>query len=320
MKAMVRDDYGSPDVLRLEEVPTPTPRDNEVLIKVHASSLSSSDWEILVGKPFYVRPLFGLRRPKVRILGSDIAGRVEAVGNAVTKWKPGDELFGDTMWHGFGCFAEYVCVPETTPMVVKPPSMNFEEAATVPQSAVIAMQGLRSLEGAKVGTRVLINGAGGGSGSFAVQLAKLRGAEVTGVDTARKLEMVRSIGADHVINCLDEDFTRSDERYDLILDVAAHHSIFDYMRSLSPHGQYLATGGRMWQSILLGPGLSMVSGKRLSLLRVEPNAEDLARIGDLFADQSLKAVIDRRFSLGEVPEALSYFGDGLARGKVIIRM
>ena len=320
MKALIRDEYGAPSVLRLEDVPTPAPRDNEVLVRIHASSVSSSDWEILTGTPFYVRPLFGVLQPKVKILGSDFAGRVEAVGSAVKKFRPGDDVFGDAMWEGFGCFAEYVCVPEDAPMVAKSIGVGFEEAAAAPQAAVIAIQGLRSLERVVPGCKVLINGAGGGSGSFAVQIAESRGAEVTGVDTARKLGMLRSIGADHVIDYEKCNFTRNGERYDLILDVAAHYSILDYWRALAPRGRYLVTGGRMMQAVLLGPCVSALSSKRLGLLRVAPNAGDLEQIDALLASGSLRSVIDKRFPLSDASEALSYFGKGLARGKVIITM
>ena len=318
MKAMVRHEYGSPDVVRLEEVPDPTPSDDEVLVRVHASSVSSSDWELLTGHPFYIRPLFGLVNPRRKILGSDIAGRVEAVGKNVRTFQPGDEVLGDIMWHGFGGFAEYVSVPEKAPLVRKPASMTFEEAAAIPQAATIAVQGLRSLESSPPGQKVLINGAGGGSGSFAVQMAKSFGAEVTGVDSGRKLDMCRSIGADHVIDYTQEDFTRNGERYDLILDISAHHSIFDCARALRPGGKYLVTGGRMMQAVFLGPWISALGGKQMSLLRVEPNKGDLNLVGERFEAGEVAPVIDRRFPLAEVPEALRYFGDGLARGKVVI--
>ncbi len=320
MKAIIRQKYGSPDVLQFEEVPKPTPGDDEVVVKLHAASVSSSDWEILTGSPYYVRPLFGILEPRCKILGSDIAGRVEAIGRNVQRFQPGDEIFGDTLWAGFGGFAEYVCVPENTVLAQKPASMSFAQAATFPQAAVIALQGLRDRGRVQAGQKVLINGAGGGAGSFAVQFAKSLGAEVTGVDSTRKLEMMRSIGADHVIDYTQEDFTRNGQRYDLILDVAAHHSTFDYARALSPNGIYAVVGGRMLQTVFLGPWISMIGSKRMGLLRIQPNSEDLRRVGELFETGAMVPVIDKQFPLDEAVEALRYFGAGLARGKVVITM
>src|SRR3989440_10404101 len=230
MKAIVYTEYGSPDVLQFKEVEKPTPKDNEVLVKVHATSVNAGDWHLLRAKPFLMRLMgYGLLKPKHTILGSDIAGRVEAVGRNVKQFQSGDEVFGNTAKYGFGGFAEYVSVPENA-LVLKPTNISFEEAAAVPQAAVVALQGLRDKGRIQSGQKVLIHGAGGGVGTFAVQIAKAFGAEVTGVDSTRKLDMLRSIGADHVIDYTQEDFTKSGQRYDLILDVVASQSIFDYKR------------------------------------------------------------------------------------------
>jgi NADPH:quinone reductase-like Zn-dependent oxidoreductase len=319
MKAIVYERYGPPDVLQLKEVKKPTPKDNEVLIKVHAASINSWDWELLRGKPFVNRLLFGLLKPKIKILGADIAGRVEAVGRNVKQFQPDDEVFGDLCECGWGGFAEYVCARENT-LALKPASMTFEEVAAVPQAAAMALQGLRDKGQIQPGQKVLINGAGGGVGTFAVQIAKSFGAEVTGVDSTKKLDMLRSIGADQVIDYTQEDFTKSGQRYDLILDVAAYHSIFDYKRALSPKGIYVMVGGssaRIFQAIFLGPLISMTGSKKLGILAHKPN-KGLDFMKELFEAGKVVSVIDRRYPLSEVPEALRYFGKGHAKGKVVI--
>ena len=319
MKAVVYQKYGSPDVLELKEVEKPTPKDNEVLIKVHAASVNDWDWGLLRGKPFMNRLFFGLLKPKIKTIGGDIAGRIEAVGRNVKKFQPGDEVFGDLSGCGFGGFAEYVCARENA-LVLKPASMTFEEVAAVPQAAVLALQGLRDKGQIQPGQKVLINGAGGGAGTFAVQIAKSFGAEVTGVDSTRKLDMLRSIGADHVIDYTQEDFTKNGQRYDWILDFAAHHSIFDYKRALSPKGIYIMVGGssaRIFQTIFLGPLISMTGSKKMGILAHKPN-KGLDFMKELFEAGKVVPVIDRRYPLSEVPEALRYFGEGHARGKVVI--
>ncbi|MGD0550094.1 MAG: NAD(P)-dependent alcohol dehydrogenase [Candidatus Bathyarchaeia archaeon] len=319
MKAIVCTKYGSPDVLQLKEVAKPIPEDNEVLVEVHAASVNDWDWGLLRGKPFLNRLLFGLLKPKIKILGCDIAGRVEAVGRNVKQFQPGDEVFGDISGCGWGGFAEYVCARENA-LALKPASMTFEEAAAVPQAAVLALQGLRDKGQIQPGQKALINGAGGGVGTFAVQIAKSFGAEVTGVDSTRKLDMVRSIGADQVIDYTQEDFTQSGQRYDLILDVAAYHSIFDYKRALSPRGIYVMVGGstaRIFQAMFLGPLISMTGSKKMGILMHKPN-KDLAFMKELFEAGKVVPVIDGRYPLSEVPEALRYFGEGHAKGKIVI--
>jgi NADPH:quinone reductase-like Zn-dependent oxidoreductase len=318
LKAIVYHQYGLPDVLKLEEVEKPTPKENEVLIKIHAVSLNGSDWEGLRGKPLYAR-LGGLRKPSEGILGSDIAGRVEMVGRNIRQFQPGDEVFGETLRYKGG-FAEYVCAPERG-LTRKPARMTFEEAAAIPQGAVIALQGIRDKGQVQPGQNVLINGAGGSAGTFAVQLAKYYGAEVTGVDNTGKLDFLRSLGADHVIDYTREDFTKTGKQYDLILDVTAHRSVFAYKRALRPHGSYFVAGGSvatMFQILLLGPWIRRTASKNIRVLAVHPNQKDLVFITELCEAGNVVPVIDRRYPLSEVPEALRYLGAGHAKGKVVI--
>ena len=321
MKAIVYRRYGSPDVLSLEEVPQPVPKDNEVLVKVHAASINDWDWGTLQGKPFVNRLLNGLFKPRHRILGGDIAGQVEAVGDNVEQLQAGDEVFGDLSASGWGAFAEYVCAPEDA-LALKPAALTFEEVAALPQAALLALQGLRDYANVQSGQRVLINGAGGGAGTFAVQIAKASGAEVTGVDSTGKLDVMRSIGADEVIDYTREDFTKNGRQYDLILDLAAHHSIFDYRRALRPNGIYVMVGcasARIIQVMLLGPLISMVGSKKLGILAYKTN-QGLTRLAELLQSRTIVPVIDRQYPLSEVADALRYFGAGHAKGKVIITM
>jgi NADPH:quinone reductase-like Zn-dependent oxidoreductase len=318
MKAIVYARYGTPDVLRLEDVEKPTPKDDEVLIKIHAVSVNRSDWEGLTGAPLYAR-MGGLLRPRHRILGSDIAGRVEAAGSNIRRYLPGDEVYGDISM-GMGGFAEYVCARETS-LAPKPPKISFEEAASIPQAAVIALQGIRDNGKIQPGNKVLINGAGGCTGMFAVQLAKLYGAEVTGVDSSGKLDFMRSLGADHVIDYTLEDFTKNGLQYDLVLDVVASRSVFDYKRALRPDGSYFAVGGSLatlLQVLLLGPWIRLTTGKKIRILAVQPNLEDMVHVTELCEAGKVAPVIDRRYPLEEVPEALRYLGEGRVKGKVVI--
>jgi len=318
MKAIVHHKYGSPDVLKLDEVQKPTPTDNEVLVKVHAASVNLSDWEGLRGKPLYAR-IGGLLKPRDKILGSDIAGRVEAAGRNVKQFQPGDEVFGLMSNYGGG-FAEYVCTSEKA-LALKPAGLTFEEAAAFPQAAVIALQGIRDKGQVQPGQKVLINGAGGGTGSFAVQLAKLYGAEVTGVDNTEKLDFMRSLGADYVIDYTREDFTKNGKQYDLILDVIAHHSVFAYKRALKPNGSCFMVGGSiatMSQVLLLGSRIGKAEGKSIRLLVVQPNTKDLLFMTGLYEARKVVLFIDKRYPLSEVPEALRYLGEGHAKGKVVI--
>jgi NADPH:quinone reductase-like Zn-dependent oxidoreductase len=318
VKAIVYHTYGSPDVLKLEEVEKPTPTDDEILIKVHAVSVNRSDWEGLIGKPLYAR-IGGLRKPSNNILGSDVAGRVETVGKNHSQFQPGDEVFGE-MGNYRGGFAEYVCTRGKV-WALKPAGMTFEQAAAIPQAGVIALQGVRDKGRVQPGQKVLINGAGGGAGSFAVQLAKLYGAEVTGVDNTGKLDFMRSLGADHVVDYTREDFTKNGKQYDLILDVVAYRSVFAYARALKPNGSYYAVGGSvatLLQFFLFGPWIRRTSGKNVRLLVVQRNRKDLEYITELCVAGQIVPIIDKRYPLSEAPEALRYLGEGRAKGKVVI--
>jgi len=319
MKAIVYQKYGSPDALELQEVDKPTPRDNEVLVNVYAASINSWDWDLLRGKP-YINRMWGLLKPKYQIPGGDIAGRVEAIGRKVIQFKPDDEVFGDLCHCGWGGFAEYVCVSENA-LEFKSERMTFEQAAAIPQAAVMALQGIHNYGPVKPGQKVLINGAGGGVGTFGIQIAKSLGAEVTGVDCTSKLEKMRSIGADHVIDYTKEDFTNNEQLYHLILDVVGYHSIFDYKRVLSPGGRYLMIGGPaalILQSMFLGPLIS-ITGKKMGILAHQPN-KDLYILKKLFEAGTVVPVIDRCYTLPEVPDAFRYFGTGQVQGKVVITM
>ena len=322
MKAIVYTKYGSPDVLELKEVEKPTPKDNEALVKVHAASLNAPDLDYLRGR-FFAR-FQGLFKPKFNILGSDIAGRVESVGRNVKQIQPGDEIIVNSFGYGFGGFAEYVCVPENV-LTLKSASITFEEASTLPSSAIIALQGLRDKRQIQPGQKVLINGAGGGTGTFAVQIAKYFGAEVTAVDSTKKLDMLRSIGADHVIDYTQEDFTKSGQRYDMIFDVVASHSTFDYKRALSPRGIYIVVGGstaRLFKNVFLGPLITIIGSKKMCFAGWKTNKkEDLVFINELLEAGKVVPVIDKCFPLSETAEAFRYLEEGISfQGKVVITM
>jgi NADPH:quinone reductase-like Zn-dependent oxidoreductase len=317
MKAIVRTKYGSPDVLQLKEVEKPTPKDNEVLVKIHAASVNKADLYLLRGSLLRLMG-GGLLKPKRKILGTDIAGRVEAVGRNVKQFQSGDEVFGV----GRGGFAEYVCAHEDA-LVLKPTNVTFEEAAAVPVAGITALQGLRKGH-VQPGQKVLINGASGGVGTFAVQIAKSFGAEVTAVCSTGKLDMVRSIGADHVIDYTQEDFTKSGQRYDLVIAANGYHSILGYRRALSPKGICVTTGGSMaqiFQAILLGPLISLIGGKKMGSMGIARlNQKDLVFLKELLEAGKLVPVIDRCYPLSEVAEAFRYFEEGHVKGKVIITL
>ena len=317
MKAIVATQYGSPETLNLEESEKPAPRDDEVLVKVRAASVNAGDWHLLRADPFLTRLAFGLLRPKHKVLGADIAGRVEAVGGNVTQFRPGDEVFGDLS----GCgFAEYVCASEDA-LAWKPAYTSFEEAAAVPSAAATALQGLRDKGQIQRGQKVLINGASGGVGTFAVQIAKSFGAEVTGVCSTSKMDMVRSIGADQVIDYTQEDFTKNGRRYDLIFAANGNHPISAYKRALSPEGTYVMSGGsepQMFQAMLLGPMISMTGNKKMGNLLKRSNKKDLVVLKEYLEAGKITPVIDRTYPLTEVPEAIGYLENGHARGKVVI--
>ncbi|MGH3147376.1 MAG: NAD(P)-dependent alcohol dehydrogenase [Rubrobacter sp.] len=326
MKAMVNMKYGPPDVLELTEVEKPDPSDDKVLLKVHAASVNPADWHFLRGKPYVARLQIGLRKPKDRVLGCDVAGQVEAVGENVTMFQPGDEVFGSPFMHGFGAFAEYVCVPEDL-LVPKPATLSFEQAAAVPLAASTALQGLRDHGRIEQGHRVLIVGASGGVGTFAVQVARSFDAEVTGVCSTRNVDMVRSLGADHVIDYTQEDFTRSGRKYDLIFQLAGTRSPSECRRALTPKGTLVLSSGesdgrwigpvdRIIKALVLSPFVS----QKLASFTVKPDKEDLQSLTQLIEAGTLTPVIDRAYSLSETPEAIRYLESGHARGKVVIRM
>jgi NADPH:quinone reductase-like Zn-dependent oxidoreductase len=321
MKAIVRTKYGSPDVLELKDVEKPTPKDDEVLIKVHAASLNAYDWHMLTADMFPVRLMGGgLLKPKKKILGADVAGRIEAVGRNVTQFRPGADVFGDITGSGGGSFAEYACSRENG-LVSKPGNLSFEEAAAVPMAAVTALQALRDKGRIQPGQKVLINGASGGVGTFAVQIAKSFGAEVTAVCSTGKMDMVRSMGADQVIDYTKDDFTKNGQQYDLILAANGYHPILDYRRALSPKGIYVVAGGsaaQLIQASLLGPWISKTGSKKMGGMFAKISQKDLAFIKELLEAGKIRPVIDRRYPLSEVPEALRYLGEGHARGKIVI--
>jgi NADPH:quinone reductase-like Zn-dependent oxidoreductase len=321
MKAIVYTKYGPPDVLQLKEVEKPIPKDSEVLIKVFAASVNYNNLLFVKGEPLVGRFFTGLLKPKFKTPGNDIAGRVEVVGSKVKQFQPGDEVFGDISECGFGAFAEYVSVPENA-LALKPVNISFEEAAAVPEAALVALQALCDDGQIRTRQNVLIYGASGGIGTFAVQIAKYFGVKVTGVCSTRNLDMVHSIGADHVIDYTQEDFTKNGQHYDLILATAGYRSIFDYKRALSPGGIYVVTGGSMkqiFQGMLIGPLVSMLGSKKLSSMTVKVN-KDLDFMRELIETGKVKPVIDRHYSLNETAEALRYYGKGHARGKVVITL
>ncbi len=325
MKAIVYCDYGTADVLRFEDIEKPTPADDEVLVRVRAAASNPFDWHFMRGTPYIMRLSAGLRKPKDIRLGVDFAGTVEAVGRNVTRFKPGDDVFGGRT----GAFAEYVTVPEDRGVALKPANVTFEQAASVAIAAITALQALRDRARAQPGQRILINGASGGVGTFAVQIAKSFGAHVTGVCSTRNVEMVRSIGADQVIDYTRADYTRTGQRYDVILDNVGNRSLSDNRRALNPDGKYVLIGGggpndRKWigplpsliKALVLSPFVSQEMGMFLS----EMKQEDLAILGDLMQAGKVTPVIDRRYTLSEVPAAIRYLEQGRARGKVIITL
>jgi NADPH:quinone reductase-like Zn-dependent oxidoreductase len=316
VRAVVYDRYGLPDVLRVDDLPKPSPAAGQVLVEVAATSINLSDWECLLGTPLYSR-IGGLRSPARRTLGSDIAGVVDAVGPGVTRFRPGDEVYGDNLALKGG-FAEYAIAPETA-LAAKPAALTFAQASTIPQAGVIAWQGTA---GAAAGRRVLINGAGGGSGSFAIPLAKRLGAHVTGVDNAGKLDFMRSLGADDVIDYRGQDFTREGP-YDLILDLVAHRSVFAYRRALAPGGRYRCVGGSvrtLLRVLTVGSLAGLLTRRRLGVLAVKEGPAHFQPVADLCVAGDLGIHIDRTFTLAEVPAALAHVGEGRALGKVVVEV
>jgi NADPH:quinone reductase-like Zn-dependent oxidoreductase len=323
MSAIVQTEYGSPDVLSLQEVDKPVVSDNGVLVRVHATAVHAGDWHLMRGTPFLIRLIFGgILKPKIKILGTDVAGQVEAVGKNVTQFQIGDQVFGDLSESGFGGFAEYVCAKESV-LALKPTNLSFEAAATIPVSALAALQGLRDYGQIQSGQKVLVNGASGGVGSFAVQIAKAFGAEVTAVCSTQKMEMVRSLGADHVIDYTQIDVTQNGQHYDLILDVTAYRSVFDYLPILSAGGTYVLVGGstvRLFQVLLFGSLISRLSRRQVKSLVSKPNQADLVVLKDLIEAGKITPFIDRHYNLSEVPQAIRHIEERQAMGKVAIRI
>jgi NADPH:quinone reductase-like Zn-dependent oxidoreductase len=319
MKAIVCTRYGPPDVLQLKDIEKPIPKDDEVLVEVHAASVNAYDWHMLEAKPFLVRLMGGgLLKPRNSILGADIAGRVEAVGKDAKQFQPNDEVFGTIS----GGFAEYACAREKY-LALKPANLSFEEAAAVPMAAITALQGLRDKGQIQPGQKVLINGASGGVGTFAVQIAKSFGAEVTGVCSTKNLGMVRSIGADQIVDYTQEDFTKNGQHYDLILAANGYHWISDYKRALGPRGIYVMTGGSMgqlFQAMLLGPLMSKTGGKRMGGMTARLSQNDLVFMKELLEAGKVVPVIERRYPLSQAAEAVRYLAEGHAQGKVVITL
>ena len=321
MRAITQTKYGSTDVLSLEEIDKPILSDNGVLVRVYATSINSGDWHLMRGTPFLIRFLFGgVFKPKFKTLGMDVAGRVEAVGKDVTQFQLDDEVFGDLTECGFGAFAEYACATESS-LVLKPANISFEEAATVPVAALADLQGLRDFGQIRSGQKVLINGASGGVGSFAVQIAKMFGAEVMAVCSTKKMEMVRSLGANHVIDYIQTDVTKNGQLYDLIFDAAAYRSVFDYLPSLTTEGTYVLVGGstaRFFQVMFFGSLISRISHRQVKCLASKPNQADLVILRDLLEARKISPLIDRHYSLSEVPTAIRHLEERQVIGKVAI--
>ncbi len=323
MKAIVYTQYGSPDVLQFKDVEKPTPKDNEVLVKIHAASANPADWHTMRATPFLARLVNGFFKPKNHRLGADVAGRVEAVGSTVTQFHVGDDVYGCLSLSEMSSFAEYVCVREDAALALKPANLTFEQAAAVPLAAFTALQGLRDTGHIQAGQKVLINGASGGVGTFAVQIAKSYGAEVTGVCSTRNLDMVRSIGADHVMDYTREDFTNNGQRYDLIYCAVGNRSISDYQRALKPQGACVIAGFTnmrlLFEYMILGPRRSKVGGKQVGLMpTMKPNQKDLTFLNELLESGKVEPVIDRCYPLNETAEAIRYLETGHAKGKVVI--
>lgn len=321
MKAIVQLKYGKPDILEFKDVEKPTPKADEVLIKIHAASLNAYDWHMLTADIFLVRFMGGgLLKPKHQIPGADIAGRVEAIGENVTQFKPGDDVFGDIAGGGSGGFAEYTTAPERA-LAHKPSNLSFEQAATVPMAGITALQGLRDEGKIQAGQGVLIQGASGGVGTFALQIAKSFGAEVTAVCSTRNLDQARELGADHVIDYTKEDFTKSGKQYDLIFAANGYHPLRAYKRALTPKGIYVMAGGTMaqiFQAMLLGSWMSEANGKTIGGVSAKQNQEDLMILKELLESGKIVPVIDRQYPLSETAEALRYLGNGHAQGKIVI--
>ncbi|WP_373519427.1 NAD(P)-dependent alcohol dehydrogenase [Pricia sp.] len=321
MKAIVCEKYGPPSTLQIKEVTQPVPKEKEVLVKVHAAAINDYDWSMVRGRPHLYRLFFGVTKPKRPIPGMELAGTIQAVGANATLFEIGDPVYGDISEYGFGSFAEYLCINENA-LCLKPTSMSFEEAAAIPHASMLAYQGLIDVGQLQKGQKVLINGAGGGVGTFGLQIAKMYDAEVTGVDTGAKLKRMKALGFDHVIDYKKEDFVKNSTRYDLILDAKTTRPIWAYQRVLQPAGKYVTVGGtipRLLQLFLLKPFISMAGKKKMHLVSLKAN-KDLTYINQLYEEGKIQPVIDGPYALEEIPWAIQYFGEGKHTGKVVIKV
>lgn len=322
MKALVLNKYGPPEkVLEIREIAKPSPKEREVLIKIHSTTINDYDWGIVTGKPYLYRLLFGLFKPKHPVSGMELSGVVEQVSPGVEKLKVGDPVYGDISAHGFGSFAEYISVNENA-VIRKPHKMSFEEAAAIPHASLLALQALRDKGKIKQGEKILINGAGGGVGTFGLQLAKLFNCEVTGVDTGEKLNMMKSIGFDRVIDYKKENFTKNGLQYDLVLDCKSNKSPFSYLRSLKPNGRYVTVGGEitaLLRILFWGKILSLFSSKKLQILSLKPNY-GLEHIGELFEQNKIRCVVDGPYKMEDIPSLIRYFAEGKHKGKVVVKI
>lgn len=321
MKAIILKQYGLPKDLEIGEVAKPIPNDDEVLVKIHSASINDWDWGLVRGKPFIIRLFFGLKKPKVNIPGIDISGEVEAVGSEVSSFNIGDEVYCDLSDNIFGGFAEYVCVPEKT-LSRKPSNISHNDAAALPHAGILALQGLVDMGKVKSGQRILINGAGGGVGTLGIQILKSYKVEVTGVDSAEKLDLMKSLGFDSVLDYRKVDFTDNGEKYDLILDTKTNRSVFKYARALKKNGKYVTVGGsmsRLLQIVLMRSLISLFTGKNLSVLSLKPN-KGLEQLSKLVEKGQIKPIIDGPYAFDKIPELIQYFGEGKHQGKVIVEI
>ncbi len=321
MKAFVFEKYGLPNVLQLKEVAKPIPNENEVLVKIHSASINDWDWGLVRGKPFVIRLIYGLKKPKIKIPGVDVSGKIEAVGGKVSSFKIGDKIYCDLSECGFGGFAEYVCVPEKN-LSKKPTNISYNDASALPHAGLLALQGLMEKGKVKSGQNILINGAGGGVGTLGIQILKLYELKVTGVDSDEKLGLMKSMGFDSVIDYKKVDFTDNGEKYDLILDTKSNRSVFKYARSLKKNGTYITVGGsmyRLFEILLIGSLLSLFTDKKLSVLNLRPN-KGLDRISKLVEKGQIKPVIDGPYGFDEIPELIQYFGEGKHLGKIVVEI
>ena len=321
MKAFVFEKYGLPNVLQLKEVAKPIPNENEVLVKIHSASINDWDWGLVRGKPFVIRLIYGLKKPKIKIPGVDVSGKIEAVGGKVSSFKIGDKIYCDLSECGFGGFAEYVCVPEKN-LSKKPTNISYNDASALPHAGLLALQGLMEKGKVKSGQNILINGAGGGVGTLGIQILKLYELKVTAVDSDEKLGLMKSMGFDSVIDYKKVDFTDNGEKYDLILDTKSNRSVFKYARSLKKNGTYITVGGsmyRLFEILLIGSLLSLFTDKKLSVLNLRPN-KGLDRISKLVEKGQIKPVIDGPYGFDEIPELIQYFGEGKHLGKIVVEI